>query len=100
MRPASNFKLISSAAFLHYLGPDYRFKTRLYGNGMQRNDTWEGDLIVIGAGDPTIDGTFYNGNAMYVFERWAEALQIGRASCRERVEVLLTYVSYDEVISI
>src|SRR5690625_2074203 len=75
MRPASNFKLISSAAFLHYLGPDYRFKTRLYGNGMHRNDTWEGDLIVIGAGDPTIDGTFYNGNAMYVFERWAEALQ-------------------------
>lgn len=75
MRPASNFKLISSAAFLHYLGPDYRFKTRLYGNGMQRNDTWEGDLIVIGSGDPTIDGTFYSGNAMYVFERWAEALQ-------------------------
>lgn len=75
MRPASNFKLISTGAFLHYLGPEYRFKTRLYGNGMLRNDTWDGDLIVIGSGDPTIDGTFYRGNAMYVFEKWTEALQ-------------------------
>src|SRR5690625_7236126 len=76
MRPASNFKLISLAAFLHYLGPDYRFNTRLYGNGMQRNDTWERDLIVVGAGGPHIDRTFCNGNTMHVFDSRVETLRV------------------------
>ncbi len=46
MIPASNMKLTASASALHYLGPDYQFKTRiaLLGN----------NLVVIGGGDPVL----------------------------------------------
>lgn len=74
VRPASNFKLISSAAYLDYFGSDFTFETRLLGRGSQHGSSWVGDLLVEGSGDPTISGRFYNGNAFYVFERWVEAL--------------------------
>ena len=46
MIPASNMKIITSAAALKYLGPDYKYTTKvgLYG------DT----LVVIGSGDPLL----------------------------------------------
>ena len=43
--PASVLKIITAAAALNYLGPDYRFVTEFY-------ITPEGDLIVVGRGDP------------------------------------------------
>lgn len=42
--PASNMKLVTSAAALHYLGKDYEYKTRVYLSG--------NDLIIVGSGDP------------------------------------------------
>lgn len=75
MRPASNFKLVSSGAFLDKLGPDFQFQTKLYGRGNQTGEVWDGDLIVKGGGDPTINGDFYNDNAFYVFEKWVQVLQ-------------------------
>ncbi len=44
--PASNMKIITSAAALKYLGPDYEYKTEV---GLC-NDT----LVVIGSGDPLL----------------------------------------------
>lgn len=46
MIPASNMKIITSAAALRYLGPDYQFTTKvgLLGNA----------LVVIGSGDPLL----------------------------------------------
>jgi len=46
MIPASNMKIITSAAALHYLGPDYEYKTKV---GLC-DDT----LVVIGSGDPLL----------------------------------------------
>ena len=46
MIPASNMKIITSAAALTYLGPDYVYKTQVGLNG----DT----LVVIGSGDPLL----------------------------------------------
>lgn len=74
VRPASNLKLVSSGAYLEILGPDYQFKTRLYGEGDQVEDQWSGDLIVQGSGDPSISGTFYQDDPMFLFEKWAELL--------------------------
>jgi D-alanyl-D-alanine carboxypeptidase/D-alanyl-D-alanine-endopeptidase (penicillin-binding protein 4) len=74
VRPASNFKLISSAAYLDYFGSDFTFETRLLGRGSQDGNSWVGDLLIEGSGDPTISGRFYNGNAFYVFEKWVEVL--------------------------
>ncbi len=52
-QPASNAKLFSTAAALHYLGPGFRFVTVLFASGPVRNGTLFGDLVLYGSGDPT-----------------------------------------------
>ena len=52
--PASNMKIITSAAALTLLGPDYTYKTTFLTNGEVRDSLLDGDLLVIGRGDPTI----------------------------------------------
>jgi PBP4 family serine-type D-alanyl-D-alanine carboxypeptidase len=54
--PASNMKLIISAAALHLLGEDYRFRTRVWARGTLSPDgTLQGDLILQGMGDATLE---------------------------------------------
>lgn len=53
LAPASNLKLLTSAAALHYFGPDYRFVTRAGYKGNIENGNLNGDLVIIGGGDPT-----------------------------------------------
>lgn len=54
--PASNMKLIVSAAALHLLGADYRFRTRVWIRGMLApNGVLRGDLILQGLGDATLE---------------------------------------------
>ena len=52
VQPASLMKLITTAAALDLLGPDYRWSTRVYTNGTQNGDVLQGDLIIRGSGDP------------------------------------------------
>jgi D-alanyl-D-alanine carboxypeptidase/D-alanyl-D-alanine-endopeptidase (penicillin-binding protein 4) len=52
VQPASLMKLITTAAALDLLGPDYRWTTRVYTNGAQQGDVLQGDLIIRGSGDP------------------------------------------------
>src|SRR5690606_25155943 len=52
--PASNQKLFTTAAALAVLRPGYRYETALYLDGEVRGDTLHGDLVVRGAGDPTL----------------------------------------------
>jgi D-alanyl-D-alanine carboxypeptidase/D-alanyl-D-alanine-endopeptidase (penicillin-binding protein 4) len=51
--PASNAKLFTTAAALHYLGSDYRFLTVLFADGSVARGTLDGDLVLFGTGDPT-----------------------------------------------
>ena len=51
--PASNTKLIVSAAATVLLPADYRVRTSLYANGTITNGVLQGDLILYGRGDPT-----------------------------------------------
>ncbi|MSP62845.1 MAG: D-alanyl-D-alanine carboxypeptidase/D-alanyl-D-alanine-endopeptidase [Myxococcales bacterium] len=53
--PASNVKLITTAAALALLGPEYRFKTVLYGDA-QKGGEVEGNLYLKGYGDPSLVG--------------------------------------------
>lgn len=57
--PASNLKLFTVAAGLHYLGSDYRFSTYLTGTGPIRDGVLDGDLVVYGTGDPTFSRRFF-----------------------------------------
>lgn len=52
LRPASNMKIITSAAGLIYLGEDYQFTTNLYYDGFISNDTLFGNIFVEGGCDP------------------------------------------------
>lgn len=48
--PASNVKLLTTAAALHQLGSQYRIRTSIYG-------TDNNDLLVVGRGDPSLTDT-------------------------------------------
>ena len=55
MQPASNRKLVTTGVALHAFGPDYRFKTGLgYTGTIEPDGTLNGDLYIIGGGDPTL----------------------------------------------
>lgn len=58
LAPASNLKLYTTAAALHYLGPSFRFNTYLLANGAIRAGVLEGDLVLYGTGDPTLSERF------------------------------------------
>ena len=73
IRPASNLKLVTSAAYLDLLGPDFKFETVLYGSGEQRENRWNGDLYIRGAGDPSINGEAYD-DPLFLFQRWYSIL--------------------------
>lgn len=59
MVPASNVKLFTTAAALHYLGPDYRYRTYLVTEGRRTGEVVDGDVVVYGTGDPGIGDRFY-----------------------------------------
>ena len=50
--PASNLKLLTTAAALRYLGPEYRYRTFLLASGPIEAGRLRGDLILYGTGDP------------------------------------------------
>jgi len=52
--PASNMKLITMAAALHYLGPNFRFETRFFIDGPIVDGVAKGNLYVQGSGDPAL----------------------------------------------
>jgi D-alanyl-D-alanine carboxypeptidase/D-alanyl-D-alanine-endopeptidase (penicillin-binding protein 4) len=54
LHPASNMKLLTSAAGLVFLGPDYEFTTTLYYNGVAEGETLFGDLYIVGGLDPDL----------------------------------------------
>src|SRR5262249_17366057 len=53
LNPASNAKLITTAAALALLGPEYRFKTALYADDVQSGSV-TGNLYLKGFGDPSL----------------------------------------------
>lgn len=52
--PASVTKLVTTAAALHYLGPEYHFKTDILYTGERDGETIVGDLVIKGGGDPKL----------------------------------------------
>ncbi len=57
--PASNTKLVVSAAATALLDPDFRIETSLYGGGPLVDGSLRGDLVVYGRGDPTFGARCY-----------------------------------------
>ena len=64
--PASNTKLLTSAAALALLGPGHRFGTDVLVSGRQRGGAVTGDLYLRGGGDPTTLAADYDALAAQV----------------------------------
>jgi len=72
--PASVWKLCTTAAALSEFGPDFRFTTELAHTGEVKNGVMEGDLIVIGSGDPTLGSRHFEMGFDEVLDTWVEEL--------------------------
>lgn len=53
--PASIMKSLTTATLLRHLNPDWRFKTDVYISGSHKNNVLEGNVIVVGSGDPGVN---------------------------------------------
>jgi len=82
--PASNMKLMTTAACFDRLGPDWRIRTHVGRIPSARGKgTW--DLAVIGGGDPNVSGRFWGGDAVGAFRRWAQVLKSRGLTAVERI---------------
>ena len=54
LQPASVEKLAVTLVALRLLAPSYRFRTEVVGDGLQVERRWEGNLDLVGYGDPTL----------------------------------------------
>jgi len=72
--PASNMKIVTGAASLVELGPDYTFRTDFAAGGRVVHDTLQGALIVTGRGDPSISDHM-RGSAMNPLYEVADSLR-------------------------
>jgi len=78
LTPASSLKVITTAAALHYLGDDFRFKTELQHDGEIDDDgTLNGNLFIKGFGDPTLGSHHFDKAEKLdvVMQKFVEAIQ-------------------------
>lgn len=94
--PASTLKVVTTSAALKILGPGFRYETKIgySGNFNKATGVIDGDLIIAGSGDPTLQSKdfYFKENCT---DKWAQELRkkgvteikgaiIGDASCFER----------------
>jgi len=76
LAPASNMKLFTTAAAIDMLKPSFEVTTAVYVRGaVDAAGTLNGDIKIVGRGDPTIGGRFHDGEATAVQQEWASDLK-------------------------
>jgi D-alanyl-D-alanine carboxypeptidase/D-alanyl-D-alanine-endopeptidase (penicillin-binding protein 4) len=76
LAPASCQKLVTSAAAMELLGPQYQYKTILGYTGNISNGVLKGDLYVSGSGDPSLGSWRYTATKEdKVWKEWVQALK-------------------------
>jgi serine-type D-Ala-D-Ala carboxypeptidase/endopeptidase (penicillin-binding protein 4) len=73
LMPASNMKILTLAAAAERLGWDYAFTTTIRATGPIVNGVLEGDLVVRGTGDPTLNTRQVSPTP--VLDAWADAIR-------------------------
>jgi D-alanyl-D-alanine carboxypeptidase/D-alanyl-D-alanine-endopeptidase (penicillin-binding protein 4) len=74
LAPASNVKLLTTAAALRILGPEFRYRTYLLTDGTVSGGVLHGDLVLYGTGDPGISDRFF-ADRETVFKLLADQLE-------------------------
>jgi serine-type D-Ala-D-Ala carboxypeptidase/endopeptidase (penicillin-binding protein 4) len=57
--PASTAKMVTAASAMRLLGPEYRYVTRAFATGETADGSLEGDLVLVGSGDPGLASPEY-----------------------------------------
>jgi len=83
LAPASAEKLAVSFAALRLLGPGFRFRTEVVGDGELERRVWRGNLFLVGYGDPTLDSADLDALARDV-QSWGIRKVTGRVVGDER----------------
>lgn len=73
LTPASTMKIVTLAAAAERLGWDYAYETQVLGVGAIDFGFLDGDLLVVGSGDPSMDD--WTGEGTRLFQSWAERLK-------------------------
>ena len=73
---ASTLKTITAATAYHFLGKDFTWETTLGYNGtISSNGTLNGDIIITGAGDPSLGSDRYElTKSNLILKKWADAI--------------------------
>ena len=77
--PASNLKLLTSAAALATLGEEHKFVTKLYYDGViDEQGILAGDIYIVGGGDPTLGYNLVDGSLPLdeLMLEWIKAIKI------------------------
>ena len=92
--PASTMKLVVTAAAWELLGPDFEMKTDLLIDGPVSNGVLEGNLIVVGRGDPAVVGREDEEDVLWELRPWCEQLKrLGVAEVKGKVLADIRYFS-------
>ena len=75
--PASLMKLITSAAALELLGPDYTFRTTIGYTGSlnSRSGKLKGDIIIRGGGDPALGSKYFSDHYQDFTGNWINEIK-------------------------
>lgn len=73
LTPASTMKTLTLAVAADQLGWDFTYDTRVFTTGTVADGVLDGDLVIVGSGDPSFDD--WDGTASGVFTAWAMQLK-------------------------
>ena len=102
LAPASVMKLITSAAALELLGPEYTFKTRIGYTGKinKRFGRLKGNIIITGGGDPALGSQYFADHYKdFLTNCIAEIKKLGIKRIRGKVITDDSYYDYQPVPS-
>jgi len=75
--PASTLKVLTTYAALSKLGQNFRFETRLFYTGTfdASSGILDGDILILGDGDPSLQSELYNNNNTLITDKWAKLIK-------------------------
>jgi len=100
LTPASVMKLITSAAALELLGPEYTFKTIIGYTGSlnKRSGKLTGNIVIQGGGDPALGSKYFSDHYQDFLSRWVT--EIKKLGIKKIVGRVITDDSYYDFLPV